>query len=160
MTKVIKENDEYLIFTTFTRDLDILVQTEPTAYIKVATEFNTDDDANYYIELANHSGLDTSNYVIVDKDTVLKDKETTEENAKTEKLKQFWNGLSNEAKRVELHEMKPEKVSEFLTKVGDTSGIKPFTDDEYKDYRISKLEEKLGITFTEEQKEILRTKEV
>ena len=56
--------------------------------------------------------------------------------------------------------MKPEEVNDFLTRVGDTSGIKPFTDDEYKDYRIGKLEEKLGITFTEEQKEILKTKEV
>jgi len=160
MTKVIKENDEYLIFTTFTRDLDILVQTEPTAYIKVATEFNTDEDANYYIGLANQSGLDTSNYVIVDKDEVLKAKEAARENDETEKYKQFWNSLSNEAKRVELYQMKPEKVNEFLAKVGDTSGITPFTEDEYKDYRIGKLEEKLGITFTEEQKEILKTKEV
>ena len=38
MTKVIKQNDKYLIFETFVRDLDIVADVEPTGYINLATE--------------------------------------------------------------------------------------------------------------------------
>lgn len=160
MTKVIKENDDYLIFTTFTRDLDILVQTEPTPYIKIATEFKDEKDAEFYINLASQSGYDTSSYTIVDKEDTIKAKEESEKKAANDKAKKFWENLTTEAKRLFLYNMKPEDVAEYLSNVEDTSGITPFTEDEYKDHRIHQLEEKLGIEFTAEQKETIKYKEI
>ena len=66
MTKVIKQNDKYLTFETFVRDLDVLVQVEHTSYINLATEFVDVQDAAEYIHIAKESGYDTSNYVVVD----------------------------------------------------------------------------------------------
>lgn len=161
MVNVIKENDSYLIFTPFTRDLDVLVQIEPTSYIKLATTFETEDSAKYYIDLANTSGYDTSAYIIVDKDKIEADKKTAQENAETAKLKQFWSTLNELDKRLFLYDMKSgTKVKEFLDKVEDKSGIQPLSEAEYKDHRIQNLEKKLGIEFTDEQKETLRTKEI
>ena len=58
-----------------------------------------------------------------------------------------------------LSSIKEDKRQEFLEKIGDTSGITAFTNEEIADLRIQRLEDRLGIKFTEEQKQILRTKE-
>ena len=159
MTKVIKQNDKYLIFETFVRDLDIVAQVEPTGYINLATEFLDVQDAAEYIKVAQNSGYDTADYIVVDKDTILEKEKKDEEALKDAKMKQVWDSSNEEAKRAMLSSIKEDKRQEFLEKVGDTSGITAFTNDEIADRRIQRLEDRLGIKFTEEQKQILRTKE-
>ena len=159
MTKVIKQNDKYLIFETFVRDLDIVAQVEPTGYINLATEFLDVQDAAEYIKVAQNSGYDTADYIVVDKDTILEKEKKDEETLKDAKMKQVWDSSNEEAKRAMLSSIKEDKRQEFLEKVGDTSGITAFTNDEIADRRIQRLEDRLGIKFTEEQKQILRTKE-
>jgi len=159
MTKVIKQNDKYLIFETFVRDLDIVAQVEPTGYINLATEFLDVQDAAEYIKVAQNSGYDTADYIVVDKDTILEKEKKDEEALKDAKMKQVWDSSNEEAKRAMLSSIKEDKRQEFLAKVGDTSGITAFTNDEIADRRIQRLEDRLGIKFTEEQKQILRTKE-
>ena len=159
MTKVIKQNDKYLIFETFVRDLDIVAQVEPTGYINLATEFLDVQDAAEYIKVAQNSGYDTADYIVVDKDTILEKEKKDEEALKDAKMKQVWDSSNEEAKRALLSGIKEDKRQEFLEKVGDTSGITAFTNEEVADRRIQRLEDRLGIKFTEEQKQILRTKE-
>lgn len=159
MTKVIKQNDKYLTFETFVRDLDVLVQVEHTSYINLATEFMDVQDAAEYIHIAKDSGYDTSNYVVVDKEQILKDEEDTKENEKNAKLKQLWDSSNEEGKRALLTSIKEEEREEFLVRVGDTSGIQPYSPEELQQRKIERLEKTLGITFTEAQKEILRNKE-
>lgn len=159
MTKVIKQNDKYLIFETFVRDLDIVTQVEPTGYINLATEFLDVQDAAEYIKIAQNSGYDTADYIVVDKDTILEKEKKDEETLKDAKMKQVWDSSNEEAKRAMLSSIKEDKRQEFLEKVGDTSGITAFTNEEIADRRIQRLEDRLGIKFTEEQKQILRTKE-
>lgn len=159
MTKVIKQNDKYLIFETFVRDLDIVAQVETTGYINLATEFLDVQDAAEYMKIAQNSGYDTADYIVVDKDTVLEKEKKDEETLKDAKMKEVWDSSNEEAKRAMLSSIKEDKRQEFLEKVGDTSGITAFTNDEIADRRIQRLEDRLGIKFTEEQKQILRTKE-
>lgn len=159
MTKVIKQKDKYLVFETFVRDLDIIAQVEPTAYIHLATEFMDVHDAAEYVRIARDSGYDTSDYVVVDKDEIAKQEKQAEEDKKDAKLKALWNSSNEEAKRALLSGIKEDKRQEFLEKVGDTSGITAFTNEEIAERRIQRLEKTLGIEFTEEQKQILRTKE-
>ena len=159
MTKVIKQNDKYLIFETFVRDLDIVAQVETTGYINLATEFLDVQDAAEYMKIAQNSGYDTADYIVVDKDTILEKEKKDEEALKDAKMKQVWDSSNEEAKRAMLSSIKEDKRQEFLEKVGDTSGITAFTNDEIADRRIQRLEDRLGIKFTEEQKQILRTKE-
>lgn len=159
MTKVIKQKDKYLVFETFVRDLDIIAQVEPTVYIHLATEFMDAHDAAEYVRIARDSGYDTSDYVVVDKDEIAKQEKQAEEDKKDAKLKALWNSSNEEAKRALLSGIKEDKRQEFLEKVGDTSGITAFTNKEIAERRIQRLEKTLGIEFTEEQKQILRTKE-
>ena len=159
MTKVIKQKDKYLVFETFVRDLDIITQVEPTSYINLATEFMDVQDAADYVRIARNSGYDTSDYVVVDKDEIAKQEKQAEEDAKNAKLKALWDSSNEEAKRALLSSIKEDKREEFLVKVGDTSGITAYTKEEIADRRIQRLEKTLGIEFTEEQKQILRTKE-
>lgn len=159
MTKVIKQNDKYLTFETFVRDLDVLAQVEHTSYINLATEFIDIQDAAEYIRIAKDSGYDTSDYVVVDKDQILKDEKDAKENEKNAKLKQMWNSSNEEGKRALLTSLKEEDREEFLVRVGDISGIQPYSPEELQQRKIERLEKTLGITFTEEQKEILRNKE-
>ena len=159
MTKVIKQKDKYLIFDTFVRDLDVVTQVETTSYINLATEFIDVQDAAEYVKYARNSGYDTSDYTVVDKDQMLADQKAAEENAKDAKLKALWDSSNEEAKRVLLSGIKEEEREEFLVKVGDTSGITAYTKEEIAERRIQRLEKTLGIEFTEEQKQILRTKE-
>lgn len=159
MTKVIKQNDKYLTFETFVRDLDVLVQVEHTSYINLATEFIDVQDAAEYIHIAKESGYDTSDYTVVDKDQILKDEQDAKENEKNAKLKQLWGSSNEEGKRALLTSINEDDRKEFLVKVGDTSGIQPYSHDELQQRKIERLEKTLGITFTEEQKEILRNKE-
>ena len=159
MTKVIKQKDKYLIFETFTRDLDVLTQVEPTSYINLATEFLDNDDAIEFTRIAKTSGYDTSDYIIVDKDKQLEDEKKAEENAKNAVLKSKWDSLNEEGKRAMLTAIKEDNRKEFLEAVEDTSGIQPFSKEELAERRIQRLEKTLGIEFTEEQKQILRTKE-
>ena len=159
MTKVIKQKDKYLIFDTFVRDLDVVTQVETTSYINLATEFLDVQDAAEYVKYARNSGYDTSDYTVVDKDQMLADQKAAEENAKDAKLKALWDSSNEEAKRALLSGIKEEEREEFLVKVGDTSGITAYTKEEIAERRIQRLEKTLGIEFTEEQKQILRTKE-
>ena len=159
MTKVIKQNDKYLTFETFVRDLDVLVQVEHTSYINLATEFVDVQDAAEYIHIAKESGYDTSNYVVVDKEQILKDEKDAKENEKNAKLKQMWNSSNEEGKRALLTSIKEEDREEFMVRVRDTSGIQPYSPEELQQRKIERLEKTLGITFTKEQKEILRNKE-
>lgn len=159
MTKVIKQKDKYLIFDTFVRDLDVVTQVETTSYINLATEFIDVQDAAEYVKYARNSGYDTSDYTVVDKDQMLADQKAAEENAKDAKLKALWDSSNEEAKRALLSGIKEEEREEFLVKVGDTSGITAYTKEEIAERRIQRLEKTLGIEFTEEQKQILRTKE-
>ncbi|MCR4715897.1 MAG: hypothetical protein K5656_01830 [Lachnospiraceae bacterium] len=159
MTKVIKQKDKYLIFDTFVRDLDVVTQVETTSYINLATEFIDVQDAAEYVKYARNSGYDTSDYTVVDKDQMLADQKAAEENAKDTKLKALWDSSDEEAKRALLSGIKEEEREEFLVKVGDTSGITAYTKEEIAERRIQRLEKTLGIEFTEEQKQILRTKE-
>lgn len=159
MTKVIKQKDKYLIFDTFVRDLDVVTQVETTSYINLATEFLDVQDAAEYVKYARNSGYDTSDYTVVDKDQMLADQKAAEENAKDAKLKALWDSSNEEAKRALLSGIKEEERKEFLVKVGDTSGITAYTKEEIAERRIQRLEKTLGIEFTEEQKQILRTKE-
>ena len=160
MTKVIKQQDKYLIFDTFTRDLDVLTQVEPTSYINLATEFLDDSDAKQFIQIAKTSGYDVSDYTIVDKDKQLADEKSAEENAKCAKLKSKWDSLNEEGKRAMLTAIDEDKREDFLKAVADTSGIQAYSKEELAERRIQRLERTLGIEFTEEQKQILRTKEV
>ena len=89
MTKVIKQNDKYLIFETFVRDLDIVTQVEPTGYINLATEFLDVQDAAEYIKIAQNSGYDTADYIVVDKDTILEKEKKDEETLKDAKRKKY-----------------------------------------------------------------------
>ena len=159
MTKVIKQNDKYLIFETFVRDLDIVADVEPTGYINLATEFMDTEDAAEYMRIARDSGYDTSEYKVVDKDAILEKEKKDKEDAETAKIKAMWDSSNEEAKRALLSSIKEDKRQEFLEKVGDTSGITAFTKEEVADRRIQRLEDRLGIKFTNEQKQILRTKE-
>ena len=71
----------------------------------------------------------------------------------------MWNGLNEEGKRAFLSTLSEDKQKEFLEAVEDTSGITGYSKEEIAERRIQRLEKTLGITFTEEQKQILRTKE-
>jgi hypothetical protein len=159
MTKVIKQNDKYLTFETFVRDLDVLVQVEHTSYINLATEFIDVQDAAEYIRIAKNSGYDTNEYTVVDKEQIIKDEKDTRENEKNAKLKQLWDSSNEEGKRALLTSINEDDRKEFLVRVGDTSGIQPYSNEELQQRKIERLEKTLGITFTEEQKEILRNKE-
>lgn len=159
MTKVIKQNDKYLTFETFVRDLDVLVQVEHTSYINLATEFIDVQDAAEYIRIAKNSGYDTNEYTVVDKEQIIKDEKDARENEKNAKLKQLWDSSNEEGKRALLTSINEDDRKEFLAKVGDTSGIQPYSNEELQQRKIERLEKTLGITFTEEQKEILRNKE-
>jgi len=159
MTKVIKQKETYLIFETYTRDLDVMTQVEPTHYINLATEFLDADDAIEFIRIAKTSGYDTSDYTIVDKDEVLNKEKEQEKREKNAKLKKLWDTSNEEARRALLSSIREEDRKEFLELVEDTSGTQPFSKEELADRRIQRLEQKLGIEFTEEQKQILRTKE-
>ena len=134
MTYVIKEKDKYLCFETFVRDLDVLVQVDPTSYINVATTFFDVDDARDFVNFAKASGYDTTDYQLVDKDKAVEEEKNAKENAKYAKLKATWDSFNEEGKRAFLSSIKEEDRKEFLEKT-------------------------LGIEFTEEQKQILRTKE-
>jgi len=159
MTKVIKQKDRYLVFETFVRDLDVVAQVEPTAYINLATAFDDIQDAAEYVRIARNSGYDTSEYKVVDKEEVLKQEKQAEEDKENAKLKSIWESSNEEGKRALLSTIKEDKRQEFLVRVGDTSGITAYTKEEIADRRIQRLEKTLGIEFTEEQKQILRTKE-
>jgi hypothetical protein len=159
MTKVIKQKEKYLIFETFTRDLDVLTQVEQTSYITLATEFLDKEDAIEFIRIAKTSGYDTSEYMIVDKDKEQEAEKQAEENAKVTKLKSSWDSMNEEGKRAFLSTINEEDRKEFLEKMEDTSGIQAFSKEEIAERKIQRLEKTLGIEFTEEQKQILRTKE-
>lgn len=159
MTKVIKQKDKYLIFETFTRDLDVLTQVEQTSYINLATEFLDLNDAAEFIRIAKTSGYDTSDYIVADKDKLLEDEKRAKENDRNEKLTSKWNNLNEESKRVMLTAMDEDERKSFLTTVKDTSGIQAFSKEEVAERKILRLEKTLGIEFTEEQKQILRAKE-
>lgn len=159
MTKVIKQNDKYLIFETFTRDLDVFVQVDQTSYIHLATEFLDINDAAEFIRLAKVSGYDTTTYNVIDKDQHLKAEQELKDKEENIKLKNTWDSLEDEGKRAMLTAIPEKDRKSFLEKVEDTSGIQPFTKEEVAERRIQRLEKTLGIEFTEEQKQILRTKE-
>ena len=154
MTKLVKQNDKYVMFETQVRDLDIFARIELTSYINLATEFVDEADAKEYIGYVKASGYDTSNLVIVDKEEIQKAKEEQEHQEQIELLKNKLSGLNEEAKRAlitTLSESDRKLVTEAL---GET--IEPFSDEELAERRIQRLEKTLGITFTEEQKQILR----
>ena len=159
MTKVIKQKEKYLIFETFTRDLDVLTRVEQTSYINLATEFIDKDDAIEFVRIARTSGYDTDDYLIIDKDNELEAEKQAEENEKNAKLKNKWDSLNEEGKRALLSALPEEDQKKVLEAVGDTSGVQPFSKEEIAERRIQRLEKTLGIKFTEEQKQILRTKE-
>ena len=67
--------------------------------------------------------------------------------------KQF-SGLNEEGKRALVTAISPEDRKLLTDALGEE--ITPFSDEELAERRILRLEKSLGITFTEEQKQILR----
>jgi len=159
MTYVVKQKEKYLVFESFTRDLDVFVQVETTSYINLATEFLDTLDAKDFIRIAANSGYDTTEYEVVCKEDIVDGEKKAEENKKKAAAIKSWNELTEEGKRAFISTLTEEKRKEFLETVEDTSGIQAYSKEEIAERRIQRLEKTLGITFTEEQKEILRTKE-
>lgn len=159
MSYVVKQKEDYLVFDSFVRDLDVFVQVEPTSYIHLATEFMDVSDAKDFIRIAGNSGYDTTEYQVVCKEDMLDEEKKAEENKKKAASIKMWNGLNEEGKRAFLSTLSEDKQKEFLEAVEDTSGITGYSKEEIAERRIQRLEKTLGITFTEEQKQILRTKE-
>ena len=160
MTYIVKSNEKYLVFERYVRDMDIVVNTEETSYIQLATTFSSEEDAKAYIQMARDSGYESDNFTIIDKDKKINDDKTAEENARLESKRKQWNNLSTDDKRAYLSRINEEDQKKFLADMQDTSGITPMTPEEMAMRKIHRHEETLGIKFTEEQIQILLKKEV
>lgn len=159
MSYVVMQKEKYLVFDSFTRDLDVFVQVEPTSYVNLATEFMDQRDAKDFISIAKNSGYDTTEYQVKNKEELIENEKQAEENKKKAASIKAWNELNEEGKRAFISTLSEDDRKKFLETVEDTSGIQAYTKEEVAERRIQRLEKTLGITFTEEQKQILRTKE-
>jgi len=154
MTKVVMNKEKFIIFETFVRDLDIFAAASETSYISLATEFIDESDAKEYIKYAEATGYDTLDYKVVDKEELQRENEETKKQEKLDVLKKQFSGLNEEGKRALVTAISPEERKLLTDALGEE--ITPFSDEELAERRILRLEKSLGITFTEEQKQILR----
>ena len=141
----------------FVRDLDIIITAEPVMSAHSATEFDTIEDANVFLQdLTNSNTYDTSECKVISQKDILKTED--DNNAEYERKQQIkaWNNTDTETKRSILRKMFKAKgqteVDDWLKRMEDTSGITPMTDDEFIDRKVNEIESKYGIKITDDQR--------
>lgn len=133
MGYIVKEEDHYIMFDRFVRDMEIVTICEPVCAVEMATVFTTEALANTCIKNAEDAmfavGVDINKLTVKDKDTELKElEEAAKERLRQEKIK-AWGNTPEETRTKILEKMLKEKgaqaVQDFLKEVEDSSSSVP-----------------------------------
>ena len=150
-----------LRITRLTRDLDIVTIAEPVQSVRSATEFDTEDDAKFFIQELTRSNYDTSECEVHDLDADCKTEDAANDEYEAEKERAAWNRTDPYVKRNILRKMlkakSQDEVDKFLQRMKDTVTT-PMTDDEFIDYKAKEILNKYGVTVTDDQRQQMKDK--
>jgi len=153
MGYIVKDKTNFLKFDRFVRDITPITTVEPVGSPIAASEFSNEDIARDMVKEAEKSGYDTTEFTYHDLEQVLETEKKVKENEAEEFLKEGWKNTSFEGRREKLTQMKEDKRAEWLQRMGDTSGVTPYSEQEQKDQIKKDAQNKLGIALSDEQVE-------
>lgn len=159
MSYIVKDDEFFYKFDRFVNDMSIATTMEIVGSYQAATEFRSESSANSILLEAQSCGYDISKCKIYDKEKIeAEEKERAEKEAR-EFTTATWNNTSEEKKREMLREILEdkgeEKMKEWLEYVGDTSGIQPADPKDKDNEFMLKIQNALGISLSDKQKENL-----
>lgn len=156
---IVKEDDHYLEFDRFVRDMEIITVCEPVASIEIATQFSSEFLAQRALKEVENNGKDIGQCLVKDVDVERADIEQQRKEAEKARAKAAWENTSEEGRKKLLGHILEDggekAVKEWLEAVGDTTTDATTVS---KHDRIADIEARLGITLTDEQKEQLANK--
>lgn len=158
-----KDRDMGLLFDRYARDMDIVTVAEPVMNIAVATVFEDKDEGEYMIkEVIASKGYPSENLEVIS----LADRKKAEDDIRKKEAEEFVSKMyfnsSTDAKRdiltQEYIKGGEAAVNAFKTRMGDTSDLMHYSDDERAAQVKDKIEKEFKISLTSEQVEDIKQK--
>lgn len=159
MSYIVKDNEFFYKFDRFVNDMSIVTSMEIVGSYHAATEFKSEATANMMLQEAEKAGYNISQCKIYNKDDVEKEEKERAEKESRDIAINAWANTSEETKRKKLREILDnkgeEKMKEWLEYVEDTSGIQPADPEDKDNAFMLKIQNALGISLSDSQKEKL-----